>query len=159
MVDVGCGAGAYASSWAQGGAFSRVSCFDGNPYTPQVTEGLCTHYDLASGEGELPRGSFDWVVSLEVAEHIPSKFTARYLRTLKALGIRVGLILTWAQPGQGGEGHVNELPRPQVLALLRTHFPELLHCPRCESELRSGALHPWFKGEGVYVLRRNSTRV
>ena len=49
----------------------------------------------------------DWVMSLEVAEHIPRAKEAGYLRNLHRLSC-LGLIVSWATPGQGGTGHVNE---------------------------------------------------
>lgn len=48
----------------------------------------------------------DWVVSLEVGEHIPAAGEANYLHALDAAACR-GIILSWAAPGQGGHGHVN----------------------------------------------------
>ena len=48
-----------------------------------------------------------WVLSLEVAEHIPPQFTDSYIRNIRC-SCRIGAVLSWAHPSQtGGLGHVN----------------------------------------------------
>lgn len=51
---------------------------------------------------------FDVVWSYEVAEHIHPKYTEAYLQTLTSHGSVV--VMSAAQPGQGGYGHFNEQP-------------------------------------------------
>jgi tryptophanyl-tRNA synthetase len=46
-------------------------------------------------------GQYDWIISLEVAEHIPEKYEAVYLDNIFRHA-KEGIILSWAVPGQIG---------------------------------------------------------
>ena len=46
-----------------------------------------------------------WVYSLEVGEHLPKDKEDTFLDLLTKGD---GLIVSWAIPGQGGDGHINE---------------------------------------------------
>lgn len=48
----------------------------------------------------------DWVLSLEVGEHIPKSGESIFLDNLVKLS-KIGVILSWAVKGQGGYHHVN----------------------------------------------------
>ena len=50
---------------------------------------------------------YDWILSVEVAEHIPVEFEMVYLTNL-IKHAKEGVILSWAKEGQGGFSHVNE---------------------------------------------------
>ena len=56
----------------------------------------------------------DWVMSVEVGEHIPHEFEKDLTRNIHILN-RKGVLLSWAHLGQGGKMHVN------------CHSPEYLH--------------------------------
>jgi 2-polyprenyl-3-methyl-5-hydroxy-6-metoxy-1,4-benzoquinol methylase len=49
---------------------------------------------------------YDWIISLEVAEHIPEIYEAVYLDNIFRHA-KEGIILSWAVPGQGGLSHIN----------------------------------------------------
>ncbi|KAK7004434.1 hypothetical protein BgiMline_005954, partial [Biomphalaria glabrata] len=51
--------------------------------------------DLTSPQYDVP--IFDWVLSIEVGEHIPPQYEDTYLDNL-ARHAREGLILSWASP-------------------------------------------------------------
>ncbi len=51
---------------------------------------------------------FEMAICLEVAEHIPSDYAEELIKFLCQLAGRI--IFSAAQPGQGGEGHLNEQP-------------------------------------------------
>jgi hypothetical protein len=79
--------------------------YDGNPNTPELTNNLCNTLDLS-----IPvkfNEPFDWVMSLEVGEHLPKKFEDIFIHNLHNNN-KFGIILSWAIKGQGGHGHVNE---------------------------------------------------
>jgi hypothetical protein len=57
---------------------------------------------------EKEKGMFDVAISLEVAEHLPGGFADRFIDLLTGLSKTV--VFTAATPGQGGVGHLNELP-------------------------------------------------
>ena len=52
----------------------------------------------------LPRA--DWVLSLEVGEHVPTAFEGMLVRNLHAHNCR-GVVLSWAVLNQSGVGHIN----------------------------------------------------
>ena len=56
----------------------------------------------------VPKG--DWVLSLEMGEHVPNRFEAMVIRNIHAHNTR-GVILSWARLGQPGNGHVNNHSR------------------------------------------------
>ena len=70
----------------------------------EYTQGFVEYFDL-SMPLELPKA--DWVLSLEVGEHVPSNYEqAMLIRNLHHHN-RKGVILSWSVIGQGGHSHVN----------------------------------------------------
>jgi len=102
VVDLGCGLGEYATFLKEGGI--QCACFDGNPNTPEITDRCCGVLDLSKYHG--PMFHFDWVLSLEVGEHIPKEYESNFINNLHNFSTK-GVILSWAVKGQGGDGHVN----------------------------------------------------
>jgi hypothetical protein len=65
------------------------------------------HFQLADlARPPLPERTFDLVVSLEVAEHLPPEAADDFVALLVGLGPAIAF--SAAIPGQGGTGHVNE---------------------------------------------------
>ena len=58
---------------------------------------------------------YDWVLSLEVGEHLPKRHEAAFLENCHRHNAR-GMVLSWATRGQGGTGHVNEQDNDYVKA-------------------------------------------
>ena len=58
----------------------NIDGFDGNPYTETLTNGLAKVIDLT--KPHKFNKPYDWVISLEVAEHIPKKFESIYVNNL-----------------------------------------------------------------------------
>uniref|UniRef100_A0A2C9KNZ4 Methyltransferase type 11 domain-containing protein n=1 Tax=Biomphalaria glabrata TaxID=6526 RepID=A0A2C9KNZ4_BIOGL len=108
----GDGPGTYKELLHRLGHVKSYSSFDGAPFCDTVTGGLVSFLDLTAPQYGLP--IFDWVVSIEVAEHIPAKFEEIYLDNL-ARHAREGIILSWAVPGQKGLSHVNNKPLADVI--------------------------------------------
>ena len=108
-LDAGCGDGSYVKALRAAG----IECdgFDGNPNTREITGGLCGVLDFA-----LPVklvAPYAWVLSLEVGEHIPCGYEHVFVRNLHLCNTQ-GVILSWAVPGQGGVGHLNERSNEHV---------------------------------------------
>ena len=103
VLDVGCGDGSYLRSLREAG----IECdgYDGSPNTPAMTGGLCGVLDFSKPVQLDTR--YDWVLSLEVGEHIPRELEPVFIDNLHACNTR-GVVLSWAVPGQGGIGHANE---------------------------------------------------
>lgn len=105
-VDVGCGVGTWLNVSRRLGV-DRVQGYDG----PWVDRGALVIPQESFAEldfnEEIPSSDrFDLVISLEVAEHLPSGKADHFVRQLTKLGDRV--LFSAAIPGQGGVGHVNE---------------------------------------------------
>lgn len=101
VIDLGAGMGEYAKLFNESGIFT--SCFDGNPDTQSLSQGRCAVVDLAQPIA-LPK--HDWVLSLEVGEHLPPQYEDTFLKNLDAVNVK-GVVLSWAVPGQAGQGHFN----------------------------------------------------
>ena len=103
IADFGCGMGHYVKHLRENeiNAFG----FDGNPNTPELTNGLGKVLDL-SVEKQFEE-SFEWIISLEVGEHLPKEYEDIFVDNLHNNNTK-GLIVSWAIPGQGGHGHYNE---------------------------------------------------
>jgi len=146
VVDLGCGPGHYQSELAK--HTSPCHGFDGNPHTPWNTNGRCGMLDLS-----VPvklACPYDLVLSLEVGEHIPAPFEAVYLDNLTRHALRY-VVLSWALPGQGGYGHVNE--RPNTYIQDRMHDRGFAMRPDLSAPLRS-SVHWWWFRETVMVFER-----
>jgi hypothetical protein len=138
IVDLGCGHGKYVEHLSRAG----LNCvgYDGNPFTPQITNGKCRVLNLAR---PISIGLFDCVISLEVGEHIPKDYQEIYICNLLKT-TRKYLICSWALPGQGGLGHFNERPQQEVISDFEA--AGRLHYDGGTSDmLRELSSLPWFK--------------
>ncbi|HEY7301695.1 MAG TPA: methyltransferase domain-containing protein [Xanthobacteraceae bacterium] len=106
VLDVGCGQGAWLAVWRDAGVVDLMGVDGG--YVAQDVLLIPREQFLARDLAQpfcLDR-RFDLVQSLEVAEHLPPEASAGFVHSLCAHGDVV--VFSAAQPGQGGEGHVNE---------------------------------------------------
>ncbi|MBS0620863.1 MAG: methyltransferase domain-containing protein [Verrucomicrobia bacterium] len=147
LVDFGCGMGDYTKALEAHG-FS-CEAYDGNPATPLLTAGLGKTLDLAEPFDLHKR--FDWVLCLEVGEHIPKAHETTLLENLIRHSEK-GILLSWALPGQGGVGHVNEEENRYIEERLTSYGydRDLI----AEEKLRAAASWWWFRNT-VMVFRRN----
>ena len=115
VYDFGCGSGEYTKYFVDNNIDAKG--YDGNPNTPKLSNGLCDVADLTELHKFEKR---DWVMSLEVAEHIPKKYEDIYVQNL-IKHCKKGVILSWALPGQPGDGHVNCQSNKYVIDLMKSH--------------------------------------
>lgn len=110
VADMGCGDGFYTKYLNA----NKICCLgvDGNPNTPELTDGQGYVLDLTQKHNF---GPLDWVLSLEVGEHIPSQFESVFIENLDVHN-KHGIILSWAVPGQGGDGHVNCKTNQEIIS-------------------------------------------
>lgn len=103
VVDFGCGTGDYVKFLRS----QNLNCegYDGNPNTYELTGGVGDIIDF-SQPFDLGK-CFDWVLCLEVGEHIPQCYESILIKNLDKHAAK-GIILSWAIKGQCGFGHVNE---------------------------------------------------
>lgn len=101
VLDVGCGDAQYVHHLRKRGinAYGVDGCM-------KAVEGK-DHAGWADLAVEMDVGARDWVLSLEVGEHIPHQFEDVFLDNIDR-HCRRGVVLSWAVPGQGGHGHFNE---------------------------------------------------
>lgn len=117
VADIGAGAGTYSQYM-----LSRVkrkpkvmAPFDGGIGVDEVTNGLVNYANLAKPlRLRVDAPAFDWVMSLEVAEHIPREAETIFVNNLVRRAAK-GIVISWAIPGQDGVGHVNERSHAYVV--------------------------------------------
>jgi hypothetical protein len=143
VLDVGCGYGYYVDHLSNN---SKLVCagIDGNPDTD--VNPLCRVHDLTTPFNHVTDS--ECVLCLEVGEHIPKQFTSQFLSNIKNGKPKV-IILSWAIPGQGGDGHVNELPNEDVINM----FSEYTYDIETSQKLRDAASLWWFKNT-IMVFRK-----
>jgi len=146
LVDFGCGMGNYVKTF-QTNNINAVG-FDGNPNTPELTNNLCGVLDLSVPQKfDEP---FDWVLSLEVGEHLPSRFEDTFIENLHNNN-KHGIVLSWAVKGQGGHGHYNEQNNDYIKSkICRLGY---INDTLAENILRGESTLFWFKNT-IMVFRK-----
>jgi len=147
VLEFGAGKGCYTAALLRRGVPTRA--YDGSPQVAAMTHGLVESADLTV---PLRLGPSDWVVCLEVAEHIPRAHEDIFLDNLLTHA-REGVVLSWSN-NEGGNGHVNLRSNHWVLETLRARG--FRHDPAAQKGLRSSisAIH-WYR-ETVLVFRREA---
>ena len=146
ILDLGCGPGFYLSKFKTAGYV--CDGFDGNPNTPKLTNGLASVLDL-SIPCDLGK-KYDCVISLEVGEHLPKKYESVFIDNITKHA-KEWLILSWAIPGQTGDGHVNCQTNEYVAReIIKKGFDRLMEF---EKNLRDSAKFFWFKNT-IMVFKR-----
>lgn len=149
LVDFGCGMGDYVKTFLRNNI--NAVGFDGNPNTPILTSNLCNVLDLSVPKKfEEP---FDWVMSLEVGEHLPPQFEDIFINNIHNNN-KHGIVLSWAVEGQGGHGHFNEKNNDYI----KSKICKLGYINDIETEnkLRSNSKLHWFKNT-IMVFRKSSS--
>jgi len=104
VYELGCGRGGLSWSLNQ---LPGISCFgvDGYKGIRSLGEQYISH-DLGTSLDFEKLAPPDFTISIEVGEHVPPEKQPQFLTTL--LQAKRGIVVSWARPGQGGHGHVNE---------------------------------------------------
>ena len=95
----------------------------------------------------------DAAMSIEVAEHIPAQFEDKFMNNLVG-SARDLVILSWAVPGQGGEGQVNGKTAEAVSQKMKKHG--WAKNEGFTLRLRANATLPWIRAN-VQVFTKNNT--
>lgn len=147
-ADIGCGKGEYCKFFKDAG-FSIVHGYEGT----QDIKKIAVYDDIFILDLTKRRWvgiDYDFVLSLEVGEHIPKKFEHVFIENILRF-VSKDLILSWAIPGQGGAGHFNEQSNEYVIS----KFVEggLVFNEERSKELRDAASLKWFRNT-VLCFRR-----
>jgi len=132
--DFGCAAGKYVNKFWESGIIAAG--YDGNPITANFKH--CFIQDLTE---EFYVAPVDFILCLEVGEHIPAEYSGSFINNL-VTNLNAGgvLVLSWAVPGQGGYGHVNELTNEEVIKIIPLEFDRVM-----TDQLRATATISYFK--------------
>ena len=122
--------------------------YDGAPYCKEVSGGVVEFLDLTAPQYGLPL--YDWVISLEVAEHVPKMYEGSYIDNI-VRHAKDGIVLSWARPGQGGLSHVNNRPLEYVKKLL--YEKGFTHDAKSSSRLQQASTLAWLRAN-TNVYRR-----
>jgi len=146
IVDFGCGMGNYVKKFQENNI--NAVGYDGNPNTPELTNNLCKVLDLS-----IPKQfdkPFDWVMTLEVGEHLPQQFEDIFIQNIHNNN-KYGIVLSWAVKGQGGHGHFNE----QNNDYIKSKICNLgyINDINTENELRKDSTLKWFKNT-IMIFRK-----
>lgn len=155
LNDFGAGVGQYGRALLAQNSSYRYRGYDGAGNVESFTHGFLNFVDLTIPLS-LPRA--DWVMSVEVGEHIPSHYEAMFIRNLHAHNCR-GIILSWAVLNQGGYSHINnhspEYIKNIFTQLGYTYDDELINFVR---DAKVGGsyqnLHIWIRRTFIF-MRRN----
>jgi SAM-dependent methyltransferase len=145
VLDVGCGTGRSLDFFVSQGA--ETHGVEGSRLAAtKARHPECIKIWNLNKELNLGR-RFDLVWCFEVAEHIHSTFTSNLLRTLTNHSDRI--VMSAAHPGQGGESHFNEQPRPYWIE----QFAALGY--RHDDDARARITRDWtWYPENVFVFRK-----
>lgn len=102
VLELGCGRGDYAKKIIEYNIL--CDCYDGHPNTKEMTHGICDTVDLS--KPVFFDKTYDCVISLEVGEHIPQSCEDNFITNIVKHSHNL-IIISWAIPGQPGDGHIN----------------------------------------------------
>lgn len=139
VLELGAGKGCYSAALKRTGLMTGVRAIDGAPGVAEMTGGLVHTADLTT---ELQLGAADWVLCLEVAEHVPRAFEERLLANWDRHNRR-GIVMSWSD-NAGGNGHVNIRSNEWVLTRMAAMGYE--HDKQAQETLRRSVtdIH-WFR--------------
>ncbi|KAJ3342670.1 hypothetical protein HDU93_001650 [Gonapodya sp. JEL0774] len=156
LVDIGAGIGQYGM-WFRDKANNAGNIewhgFDGAENVHEFTDGLVTWTDATDPLFDMIPIRGDWVMSLEVGEHIPPEKTDNFLDTLVRHS-RTGVIVSWGIPGQPGHAHINCRPNSEIIKLMADRgYIQDSWTREFQNHLRTTCSYFWLK-ETVMVFKR-----
>ncbi|KXS19245.1 hypothetical protein M427DRAFT_53199 [Gonapodya prolifera JEL478] len=154
LVDIGAGIGQYGMWFKENNAVNiQWHGFDGAENVHEFTNGLVTWTDATDPLFDMIPIRADWVMSLEVGEHIPPEKTDNFLDTLVRHS-RTGVIVSWGIPGQPGHAHINCRPNSEIIELMAQRgYIQDSWTKEFQKHLRDTCSYFWLK-ETVMVFKR-----
>ncbi|KAL3822645.1 hypothetical protein ACHAXA_001798 [Cyclostephanos tholiformis] len=117
VLELGAGLGCYTYYFNNSGQLTQIIGYEGASNVFEMSGGLVKRADLTVKQDFGQR--FDWVVCLEVAEHIPEEYESIFVENIISNSPK-GIVLSWALPTQPGSGHVNGKTNDYVIALMES---------------------------------------
>lgn len=152
VSDFGAGVGQYGVYLKSHIPGLIYQAYDGAGDIESYTNGFVKYSDFTQ---LLDLPVTEWVLSLEVGEHIPSKYEGIFIRNLHRHNCK-GLILSWGVPGQDGENHINLHSNTYVMNIF--HSLGYLRDFELEAKLRNPeSNHEWFVKSAMAFRRRHTT--
>ncbi len=153
VVDVGCGTGAWLSVFKQAGVTDCLGV-DGDYVEPSLW--LIAPEEFVSHDLKQPLKlgrTFDLVVSLETAEHLPADCADRFVASLTTLGNVV--LFSAAIPFQGGDGHINEQWVEYWAGRFQQRGYQAIDCLR-ERVWGNDRVQPWYAQNLLFFVRHDA---
>ena len=105
VIDIGCGPGIYVNAFTQLGVDAvGIDIDERIPKAPNFRQLDLIGFDCQKNLGRR----FDMALSLEVGEHLPENLADDYVKAV--ISCSDSVVFSAAQPGQGGDGHINCQP-------------------------------------------------
>jgi len=152
ISDFGCGEGKYVIQLRALGGL-HVTGYDGNPVTQRISQGTCSVANLAF---PMDVGVSDWIMAIEVVEHIPAEHEHQVLTNIVSHA-RCGIVLSWADLEQIGSGHFNCQSQDSVVRLMTEKYG-LIYDKRASRWLKREATKWWLQNN-VLVFRKRLEKV
>lgn len=153
ISDFGCGEGKYVMQLRALGGFPRVTGVDGNPETQRISGGRCSVANLAF---PMDLGVSDWIMAIEVVEHIPAEHERQVLTNIVSHA-RCGIVLSWAGLEQKQPNHPNCKSQDSVVRLMTEKYG-LTYDKRASTWLKREATLWWLQNN-VLVFRKKLEKV
>lgn len=145
--DFGAGVGQYGQELLAARPKARYLGYDGAGNVEVFTKGFLQWFDLTTPLA-LPKA--DWVMSLEVGEHISHEKEMMVIRNLHAHNTK-GLILSWAGVTQGGNGHINTHSSAYLISIFEALGYD--YDEAASEAIRAKAAYWWFR-RTLHIFRR-----
>ena len=117
LLTFGAGKGHYELFLEELGYTGSRYSLDAAPSVENLTRGVVHFGDLSQPLSLQPH---DWVLCIEVAEHIPPQYESTFMSNI-VKHAKYGAIISWAPRQQRGHGHVNLKSREDVLTLFNSY--------------------------------------
>eukprot|EP00922_Rhytidocystis_sp_ex-Travisia-forbesii_P058578 GHVS01086598.1.p1 GENE.GHVS01086598.1~~GHVS01086598.1.p1 ORF type:complete len:342 (-),score=42.04 GHVS01086598.1:296-1201(-) len=152
IADFGAGGGHY-SQWFNDTGLVTAYAFEGTPEIGEITEGAVINKNLLDEPLVLPTwaASPDWVMCIEVGEHIPPEGTNILIDNINRYAGK-GAIITWSSSAGTGIHHINALPLKQWIGLVESRTGMHVNQSMTE-ELRASSDISWIKESATVFVR------
>lgn len=155
LLDIGAGVGQYGYWLKANNASIDWYGYDGAENIESFTDGFVKWIDVTDPIFDTIDFRADWVMSLEIGEHIPPEATDNLIDLLDRHN-RHGVILSWAVPGQDGHSHINTRTNDDISSrLFKKGYIVDEWSTAFQQEVRQTAVYWWFHGSFMVFKRPN----